>query len=376
MISIDINSGQQTERRTAPCLAVIVPCFNEEAVAERCVVTLLGLLERLEKEEAVTPGSFLLMVDDGSCDSTVRVLRRMATEHPRKISLLCLSANVGHQNALMAGIEAACGRCDASVTIDADLQDDPEAICEMVERYAEGYDVIYGVRRRRDSDTWFKRNSALAFYRMMRGLGVNSVYNHADFRLMSERAMRELCRYKESNLFLRGLVPRLGFRQTSVVYDRWPRIAGYSKYPLGRMMNFMLDGVTSFSVRPVRMIFTLGLLFTLVAIGIAIYIAVRWAGGHVVPGWSSMMLSIWFCTGVLLMALGVIGEYLGKIYIEVKRRPRYSVADFIPTEKERDDKETTSDEIKNENHTHTQRDAVERSGDTCVIPLESTDDRG
>ncbi len=361
MISIDVNSGQDADKRCPPCLAVIVPCFNEEAVAERSVCALLRLLADLESTGEIAEGSHLLLVDDGSTDSTPHLLRHLARENRGRISLLMLSCNMGHQNALMAGIEAAYGNCDASVSIDADLQDDPEAIREMVSRYRDGYEIVYGVRRRRDSDSWLKRNSALAFYRMMRKLGVNSVYNHADFRLMSSKAMKELCRYRESNLFLRGLVPRLGFRQTSVSYDRRPRPAGHSKYPLGKMVNFMLDGVTSFSVRPVRMIFTLGLLFTLIAVGIAIYIGVRWSAGRVVAGWSSMMLSIWFCTGVLLMALGVIGEYLGKIYTEVKRRPRYSVDSYIPADREKADAETTIEAItpeQDEDDTHIEQQGM------------------
>lgn len=315
-----------------PVLSVIVPCFNEEEVIVGSAETLLEILKDMQREGMIGAGSHLLLVDDGSRDTTPQLLRELSFRHPDAVSILLLSTNVGHQCALMAGIETAAERCDISVSIDADLQDSPEVIREMTKLHAEGYDVVCGVRRSRASDSWFKRNSAKAFYRMMRALGVKSVYNHADFRLMSTRAMHELCRYPESNLFLRGLVPLIGYRQTTVFYDRQPRRAGKSKYPLGRMINFMLDGVTSFSVKPVRMIFTLGLLFTLVALVIAVYIAVRWAQGHVVAGWSSMMLSIWFCTGVLLMSLGIIGEYLGKIYTEVKRRPRYSVDEYIPCE--------------------------------------------
>lgn len=324
--SVDMDSRGNVK---PPKLGVIVPCYDEEDVVERAVEILRAHLGVLQEEGVIAPGSHLLLIDDGSADSTPVLLRKLASRYPAMVSVLLLSANVGHQNALMAGIETEASRCDVSITIDADMQDAPEAIRDMLICHAEGAEIVFGVRRDRASDSWFKRNSALAFYRLMHALGVKTVFNHADFRLMSSKAMRELCRYSESNLFLRGLVPRLGFRQATVYYDRRARLAGKSKYPLGRMINFMLDGITSFSVKPVRMIFTLGLLFTLVALGIAVYIAVRWAQGHVVAGWSSMMLSIWFCTGVLLMALGVIGEYLGKIYTEVKRRPRYIVDEYI-----------------------------------------------
>lgn len=331
-ISTEVRSPEESSEGVvrAPRLAVIVPCYNEAEAVEATVVTLLARLAEMKREGRIGIGSYVLLVDDGSTDATTEILSRLADRYPSEVALLMLAANVGHQNALMAGIETAAERCDISVSIDADLQDAPEAIREMVDKYAEGCDIVYGVRRSRASDSWFKRNTALCFYRMMRGLGVKSVYNHADFRLMSSRAMRQLCRYGESNLFLRGLVPKLGYHQAEVYYDRRPRQAGRSKYPLGRMINFMLDGITSFSVKPVRMIFTLGLLFTLFALGMAVYIAIRWAQGHVVAGWSSMMLSIWFCTGVLLMSLGVIGEYLGKIYTEVKRRPRYNIDRFVP----------------------------------------------
>lgn len=321
---------QRTEKGLPPVMAVIVPCFNEEEVLEGSVETLIELLASLEEVSLCSSESYVLLVDDGSRDSTPLIIRRLVDKYPGRVSGLLLAANVGHQNALMAGIEKAASCCDVSVSIDADLQDDPTAIREMMRLYADkGCEIVYGVRRSRASDSWFKRNSARAFYRMMRSLGVKSVDNHADFRLMSARAMKALCEYQESNLFLRGLVPKLGYQQATVFYDRKPRLAGKSKYPVGRMINFMLDGVTSFSVKPVRMIFTLGVIFTFVALGIAIYIGIRWAGGYVVAGWSSLMLSIWFCTGVLLMALGVIGEYLGKVYTEVKHRPRYNVDTFL-----------------------------------------------
>ena len=307
-----------------PVLAVVVPCYNEEEMLPRSVPQLLGMLDRLTVEGRVAPESWILFVDDGSGDGTCGVIERFRRSDVR-VGLLRLSANTGHQRALMAGLETAAGRCDLALSVDADLQDDLEVVGKMVDAADKGADIVFGVRRDRSSDSWFKRNSALLFYNTMHRLGVETVYNHADFRLMSSRALEALAQYSETNLFLRGIVAQLGFRRATVFYDRRPRLSGKSKYPLGKMINFMLDGITSFSVRPVRMIFGLGILFTLTGIAIFIYSSIRYFQGHTVAGWTSLMLSIWFCTGILLMALGVIGEYLGKIYTEVKRRPRYHV---------------------------------------------------
>ena len=246
-------------------------------------------------------------------------------EWPGEVAGVRLAHNAGHQNALLAGLEAVERSCDATVSIDADLQDDPEAIVEMVRQYRAGCDIVYGVRRSRRSDTWFKRNTALLFYHGMERLGVETVFNHADFRLMSRRAVAELLKYRESGIFLRGVVPHIGFRQGRVEYDRTAREAGESKYPLRKMMNFAVDGITSFSVKPVRMVFWLGMLFMLMAIVVLIYTLARYFSNDTIVGWTSLMISIWFCTGIVLIALGIIGEYIGKIFIEVKKRPRYAV---------------------------------------------------
>jgi glycosyltransferase involved in cell wall biosynthesis len=242
---------------------------------------------------------------------------------------LKLAGNVGHQNALMAGLETARQDADIIVSIDADLQDDIKAIPEMVKKYDDGCDIVYGVRRKRTTDTLFKRTTAQMFYRFMSGMGVKSVYNHADFRLMSQRAVDALCQYEERNLFLRGLVPLLGYKTDQVLYDRLERQAGESKYPLSKMLSFAIDGVTSFSVKPLRLIFDLGLIFLLISLCILIYVIVALCQGRGVQGWASLMLSIWFVGGCVLICLSIIAAYIGRIYTEEKHRPRYNIEKYI-----------------------------------------------
>lgn len=308
-----------------PVVAVVVPCFNEEEVFASTERQLRLLLEKMVREGLVSGRSRVVYVDDGSSDHTWQLVSEACAAFPEIDAGVKLGHNVGHQNALLAGLDAVKDSCDAAISIDADLQDDINAIPEMVRRFREGYEVVFGVRESRDSDSWFKRTSAHSFYRLMRQLGVESVFNHADFRLMSARAIGELLRYKEANIFLRGIVPRIGLSHTSVAYDRKPRGEGKSKYPLGKMLNFAVEGVTSFSVRPVRIVFLIGLVFVCIAVAIAVYTLYRYARHDVIEGWTSLMLSIWFCTGVLLLALGIIGEYVGKIFLEVKDRPRFVV---------------------------------------------------
>lgn len=314
---------------SAPNLCIVVPCFNEQEVLPATNTELLDTLRRLRGQGKIGAGSCVLYVNDGSRDATWPLIQQLAEEFPGEVAGLNLAGNVGHQNALVAGLEQAAEIADLTVSIDADLQDDTRAIDQMVDFALEGADVVYGVRRSRATDTWFKRNSALAFYRLMQRLGVKSEYNHADFRLLSRRAVRQLMLYGERNLFLRGIVPLLGYRQERVHYDRRERQAGESKYPLRKMLSFAVDGITSFSVRPVRMVLALGVIFILVALAIAIYVAWRHLSGHTVEGWSSIVLSVWFCSGVVLTSLGIVGEYIGKIYTEVKRRPRYNPESFI-----------------------------------------------
>lgn len=308
-----------------PVLAIVVPCYNEQEVFSNTESRLRSLTERMVNEGLVAPGSFVVYVDDGSRDSTWRLISEAVKEHPGVDRGVKLGHNAGHQNALLAGMEAVKDISDAVVSIDADLQDDIEAIPEMVRDYLEGSEIVYGVRDSRKTDTWFKRNTALGFYKVMNSLGVESVSNHADFRLMSSRAVKELLRYKEDNIFLRGIVPRIGLKNSVVTYDRKKRDAGESKYPLKKMLSFAVSGITSFSIKPVRMVFSLGVVFVAIALFIFIYTIYRYFMHETIEGWTSLMLSIWFCTGILLLALGIIGEYVGKIFLEVKERPRYVV---------------------------------------------------
>ena len=304
-------------------LAIIVPCLNEEEILPHSLGVLSATLNTLIDNKTIDAGSFLLLVDDGSTDATWQIISDRASAMVKGITL---THRCGQQIALLAGLEEALPEADILITIDADLQDEVRVIPEMIKENEAGADIVYGVRRDRHNDSWMKKNSAAAFYSTMRRLGVDCVSNHADFRLMSSRAVADLLDYGERNLYLRGLVPMLGYRQACVYYDRESRLAGKSKYPLRKMFDFAIDGITSFSVRPVRMLFWLGIIFTLTALGIGIYSLIRHFSGETIAGWTSLMLSIWFCTGVLLMGLGIIGEYIGKIYIEVKKRPRYKVA--------------------------------------------------
>lgn len=305
-------------------LVIVVPCFNEEEVLHETTKQLSKVITDLVAQGEIADDSCILYVNDGSRDATWLIIEEL--HHQNKfVCGVNLAGNVGHQRALTAGLTVAKDIGDMIVSIDADLQDDVNVIPKMVENYHQGDDIVYGVRKERKTDTWFKRNTALLFYTLMKKLGVDSVYNHADFRLMSKRAVAQLCQYHEKNLFLRGLVPLIGYRSSCVYYDRAERFAGESKYPLSKMLNFAIDGITSFSVRPVRLILLLGLLFIFVALIISIYVLNSLIKGYSSQGWASLMLSLWFIGGCLLIGLGVVGEYIGKIYIEVKNRPLYNI---------------------------------------------------
>lgn len=307
-----------------PCLAIVVPCYKEEAVLHETHKRLSQLLDQLIEEKQIASDSYVLYVNDGSTDQTWPIIQDLY-QHESYACGLNLAGNVGHQNALMAGLDLVKDYCDIAVSIDADLQDDILVIAEMVRRYKEGYDIVYGVRKERKTDTWFKRETAQAFYRLMNMMGVKTVYNHADYRLMSKRALQQLARFRERNLFLRGLVPLIGYQTTCVYYNRSKRWAGESKYPLKKMLDFAIDGITSFSVKPVRMIFWLGCVFILIGIGVTIWTLYTHYIHDTVPGWASLIISIWLVGGFILAALGIVGEYIGKIYIEVKDRPRYNI---------------------------------------------------
>lgn len=309
-------------------LAIVVPCYNEEEVLPQTNQQLRALLDAMMREKLVGEGSYILYVNDGSRDRTWQLIESYGTSDAH-VRGLKLAGNVGHQNALMAGLETAREDADVTVSIDADLQDDINAIPEMVKKYNDGCDIVYGVRRKRMTDTFFKRTTAQMFYKFMTGMGVKSVYNHADFRLMSQRAVDALCQYEERNLFLRGLVPLLGYKTDSVYYDRLERQAGVSKYPLSKMLSFAVDGITSFSVKPLRLIFDLGVIFLFISLAILVYVIVALCKGNGVQGWASLMLSIWFVGGCVLICLSIIAAYIGRIYTEDKHRPRYNIEKYL-----------------------------------------------
>lgn len=309
-------------------LAIVVPCYNEEEVLPQTNQQLRALLDCMMRDRLVGEGSYILYVNDGSRDRTWEIIASYG-EADAHVRGLKLAGNVGHQNALMAGLDTARLDADITVSIDADLQDDINAIPEMVKKFNEGCDIVYGVRRKRTTDTFFKRTTAQMFYKFMTSMGVKSIYNHADFRLMSRRAVDALCQYEERNLFLRGLVPLLGYKTDKVYYDRLERQAGESKYPLSKMLSFAIDGVTSFSVKPLRLIFILGMCFLLISLGILAYVIVALCQGRGVQGWASLMLSIWFVGGCVLICLSIIAAYIGRIYTEDKHRPRYNIEKYL-----------------------------------------------
>ena len=310
--------------RECPTIAVVTPCYNEEQALPITADEILKRLDSMIADGIISTDSYLMCVDDGSTDSTWQIINKLHTS-TKRVKGLRLSGNCGHQNALLAGLMAVNGHCDACISIDADMQDDPNAMRPMVEEFRRGIDIVYGVRSSRTTDSWFKRTTAHAFYRFQQAMGMDTVYDHADYRLMSSQALAMLSQYAECRLILRGILPQLGVRTSCVEYQRQRRVAGTSKYPLSKMMSLSIDGITSFSARPLRLIFYTGLLFILFDIIVAVYVLFSYFRGNVVPGWSSIMLSIWFVGGVVLMALGIVGVYIGKVFMEVKHRPRYSI---------------------------------------------------
>ncbi|NLI36376.1 MAG: glycosyltransferase family 2 protein [Bacteroidales bacterium] len=308
-------------------LLIIVPCYNEEEVLPESSLRLLSICKELETQKELK--GKILFVDDGSKDHTWEIVESLSKQHPESISGLKLAHNVGHQNALWAGMEEAAGKCSAIVSIDADLQDNEKMIIDMAEQFLEGKDVIYGVRKEREKDTFFKRQSAQSYYKIMKLAGSDLVYNHADFRLLSERALIALLSFPERNLFIRGLVRQLGFKEGYVYYDRQARQAGQSKYPFSKMLHFAVEGITSFSIKPLRIILYSGIFSQIVSILIIIYALYEHYVSNTVPGWTSILVSIWFIGGTILVAMGIIGSYIGKIYYEVKRRPRYFIEERL-----------------------------------------------
>ncbi len=316
----------QNER--CPVLYLVVPCYNEEEALPVTAQKLHEKLTQLMRQGVIAQKSRIVFVDDGSKDATWCTIAALHADDPvfRGIKL---SRNCGHQRALLAGLMTVRDECDAVISLDADLQDDIHAMDEMLQKYQEGSEIVYGVRSDRETDTAFKRSTAQTYYKMMAAMGVELVYNHADYRLMSSRVLSELSGYEEVNLFLRGIVPMLGYRTDQVYYSRAPRMQGESKYPLKKMLGFAFEGVTSLSIRPIRMITMLGIGIFLVSLAMLLYVLIRHFLGYTVVGWTFLAVSVWGIGGLQLLSIGIVGEYIGKIYLETKRRPRYHVEDYL-----------------------------------------------
>lgn len=317
-------------------LAVVVPCYNEEEVLKIASQALRDVLEDLIRKEKIADDSFILFVNDGSKDRTWELIEEEHAVYPTRVCGVKLAGNVGHQFALTAGLITAKDMSDVTVSIDADLQDDVAVIEEMIDKFHAGCDIVYGVRKERKSDTFFKRTTAQTFYKLMSLMGVKTVYNHADFRLMSKRAVEEFSKYKETNLFLRGMMPLIGYQTDNVYYDRKERVAGESKYPLKKMLALAFNGISSFSVKPISWILGAGLVIIFISILAAVYALISYFTGHVVQGWTSLILSIWFLGGMQLLAIGLVGQYIGKIYMEVKGRPRYNIEKVLTSDSKRE----------------------------------------
>ena len=314
-------------------LGIVVPCYNEEEVLKISSEALRAVLDDLVEKKKIAKDSFVLFVNDGSKDKTWELIQE---EHKKyeQIKGVNLAKNVGHQYALTAGLMTAKDMCDVTVSIDADLQDDTSVIEDMIDKYHDGCDIVYGVRNSRKKDTFFKRTTAQGYYKLMDTMGVKTVYNHADFRLMSKRSLEAFSEYKETNLYLRGMVPLLGYKTDSVYYERKERVAGESKYPLKKMLALAFEGISSFSTKPIDLITVLGFGIVFLSVIAAIYALVSYFMGQVEAGWTSLILSIWFLGGVQLLSVGLIGKYIGKIYTEVKHRPRYNIERVLDEDEE------------------------------------------
>ena len=309
-----------------PRLYIVIPCYNEEAVLPITAPLFRDKLLALSAQGKVSPDSRVLFVNDGSRDNTWNLIRQLAQEDEHYAGI-CLSRNRGHQNALLAGLMEAKDKCDITISIDCDGQDDLNAMDAMVDEYLSGAEIVYGVRSKRDTDTFFKRFTAESFYKLMRWMGADTVYNHADYRLVSCRVLNEFANFKEVNIFLRGMFPLVGFKSTCVYYARHERIAGESHYPLKKMLALAFDGITSLSIKPIRIITGLGVCISLVAFALIVYALVSYFSGNVVSGWASSLIVTCFLGGIQLISLGVIGEYVGKIYMETKARPRFIISE-------------------------------------------------
>ena len=309
-------------------LYIVIPCYNEEAVLLETASRLKEKMHSLISESIITNDSKVILVDDGSSDKTWELITKIHYSD-RMFSGCKLTRNQGHQNALLSGLDCARGKCDAVISMDADLQDDINVIDEFVKKYEEGNEIVYGVRSSRKSDTFFKCKTAGVFYKLMKVMGAEIVSNHADYRLLGSRALEGLFEFNEVNLFLRGIVPLVGYKSAKVYYNRKERYAGESKYPLKKMISFALDGITSFSIKPIKMITSLGVIFVLVSGIMLLYSLISYFTGHSVSGWASLITSIWLLGGLQLLAIGIIGEYIGKVFLETKKRPRYIIEEFL-----------------------------------------------
>ena len=309
-------------------LYLVVPCYNEEEVLPETSKQLRVKMRTLMEKGEISEKSRIMFVNDGSKDKTWEMISKLH-EEDNIFQGVCLSRNRGHQNALLAGLMTAKEHCDIAISLDADLQDDIAAIDDMVEQYHKGYDVVYGVRSSRETDTFFKKTTAEGYYKVMKSMGADIVFNHADYRLMSKRALEGLSEFGEANLFLRGIVPMISSNSTNVYYARKERIAGESKYPLKKMLAFAWEGITSLSTKPIRMIMGLGAAVFLISIVILIYSLVRHIMGETITGWTSTVMSVWAIGGLQLLAIGIIGEYIGKVYLETKQRPRYMISKYL-----------------------------------------------
>lgn len=305
-------------------LYFVIPCYNEEAVLKESSAAVLKKLSDLIESEQISDKSRIVLVNDGSTDSTWSIIEELCAVD-RHFYGISLAHNRGHQNALLAGLMLAKEHADMAISMDADLQDDIEAVDEMIAKYRDGCDIVCGVRKNRDKDSFFKRKSAEHFYKIMRLLGVDTIYNHADYRLMSKRALEGLSQYKEVNLYLRGIIPLLGYKMGYVYYDRRERLAGQSKYPLRKMLGLAWEGISSFSIVPVRIVTFTGIIVFFISLIMLVYSLIRLAIGATIVGWSSLMISVWMIGGLILLGIGIIGEYIGKIYLETKARPRYII---------------------------------------------------
>ncbi len=311
---------------SAPVLYIVIPCYNEQEVLPLTAPMFLKKIMDLAAAGKISPDSRALFVNDGSKDDTWKIIQSLSAENEHYQGI-CLSRNRGHQNALLAGLMEARDKCDITISIDCDGQDDINAMDSMVDEYAGGAEIVYGVRSSRETDTFFKRTTAQMFYKLLNSMGAETVYNHADYRLVSARALKEFANFKEVNIYLRGMFPLVGFKSTCVYYERNERIAGKSHYPLGKMLALAFNGITSLSVKPIRIITTLGVVISILSVLMILYALISWIAGSAVTGWTSNLIAVALLGGIQLISLGVIGEYVGKIFLEVKQRPRFIISE-------------------------------------------------